>query len=197
MQKTILFLCFVLMLSAAASAQSLHIGAKAGANLGKIDGKSFKEQYNLGYLLGAYVELGLGKNIGIQPELIFTQTNPRIDSGYKAIYQNVPSAVIGEKAHLNYLNIPILLNIHAGNLLTLQLGPQFSVLMNKDKSLVQNGANAVKNGDLSALLGAQINLGSLNIYGRYAIGLNNLNDIDDQDKWKSQAIQLGIGYRIF
>jgi hypothetical protein len=197
MKKLIVSLCSLLIITSAVTAQSLHLGARAGANLGKIDGKSFKEEYNLGYLLGAYVELGLNKNIGIQPELLFTQSNPRIDSGYKAIYQNVPDAVIGDKAHLNYLTIPILLNIHAGNLLTLQLGPQFSILMNKDQSLVQNGTNAVKNGDFSALLGAQVNLGALNVFGRYAIGLNNLNDIDDRDKWKSQQIQLGIGYRIF
>jgi hypothetical protein len=194
--KIILSLCFVLTLSAAVSAQSLHIGAKAGANLGKIDGKSFKEEFNLGYLLGGYVELGLSKKISIQPELLFTQTNTVIDSNYKAIYENVPSAVIGNKAHLNYLNIPILLNINASKLLTLQVGPQFSVLMNKDESLAQNGEQAIKHGDFAAVLGAQVNLGTLNVYGRYNIGLNNLNDIDNQDKWKSQTIQLGIGFRI-
>lgn len=196
MQKIILSLCFLLTLSAAVSAQTFHVGAKLGANLGKIDGKSFKEEYKLGYLLGAYAELGISKGWSIQPELLFSQTNTTIDSGYKSIYQNVPGAVIGEKAHLNYLNIPVLLNINTGKLLTLQLGPQFSILMNKDQSLVQNGKNAVKNGDFAAVLGAQINLGSLNIYGRYNIGLNNLNDIDNQDKWKSQAIQLGLGLRI-
>lgn len=196
MQKIILSLCFVLTLAAAASAQSFHIGAKAGANLGKIDGKSFKEQYNLGYVLGGYAELNFTKTWGVQPEVYFSQTNTKIDSAYKAIYENVPSAVIGEKAHLNYLNVPILLRVNASPFLTLLAGPQFSILMNKDKSLIQNGEQAIKNGDFAAVLGAQLNFGSMNIYGRYNIGLNNLNDIDNQDKWKSQTIQIGLGLRI-
>jgi len=193
MQKIILSLCFMLALSAAVSAQTLHLGAKAGANLGKIDGKSFKEEYNLGYVLGGYVELGLSKTISIQPELLFSQTNTTIDSNYK-FYE--PSAIVGSKAHLNYLNIPILLNINASKLLTFQVGPQFSVLMNNDKTLVANGEDAIKNGDFAAVLGAQLNFGLLNVYGRYNIGLSNLNDIGNQDKWKSQTIQLGLGFRI-
>lgn len=193
MQKIILSLCFVLTLSAAVSAQTLHIGAKLGANLGKINGESFNQEYNLGYLAGAYVYLGFNKNWGIQPELLFSQTNTKIDSGFQ-FYK--PDAIVGSKAHLNYLNVPILLNINASKLLTLQLGPQFSILMNKDETLATNTGNAVKNGDFAAVFGVQLNFGLLNIYGRYNIGLNNLNDLSNQEKWKNQALQLGIGLRI-
>jgi Outer membrane protein beta-barrel domain len=194
MQKIILSLCLLLTLSAATSAQGFHVGAKLGANLGKIDGESFNQGYNLGYLAGAYVNLGFSKSIGIQPEVLFSQTNTKIDSGYK-VYN--PDAIIGSKAHLNYLNIPILLNINASKLLTLQIGPQFSILMNKDESLVANGKDAIQSGDLAAVLGAQLNLGLLNVYGRYNIGLANLNDINKEEKWKSQTIQLGVGIKIF
>ena len=195
MQKIILSALFLLTLSAAVSAQTLHVGGKFGANLGKIDGQSFKDGYNLGYQLGAYIELGVNKNWGIQPELLFSQTTTTIDSGYKAVYEDVPSSVIGKKAHFNYLSVPILLNLNAGKLLTLQLGPQFSILTNKDDKLTTNVGNAVKNGDLAAILGARINLGAVNVYGRYNIGLKNINDLGDQDKWKNQAIQVGLGFR--
>src|SRR4030095_6856509 len=122
----------------------------------------------------------------IQPEVLFSQSNTIIDSGFKAIYQDIDNAVIGQKAHLNYLSIPVLLRLNAGDLLTFNLGPQFSILMNSDESLVHNGKQAFKNGDIAAVLGAQVNLGALRVYGRYNIGLNNLNDIDNQEKWKSQ-----------
>ena len=56
--------------------------------------------------------------------------------------------------------------------------------------------NAFKGGDFAAVLGAQLNLGLLKVYGRYNIGLSNISDIADQDKWKSQAIQLGVGIKI-
>lgn len=196
MQKIILSLCFFITLSAAVSAQTLHIGAKLGANLGKIDGASFKQEYKLSYLVGAYVDLGLGKNWGIEPELLFNQTTARIDSGYKSVYQDAPNSVIGSKAHFNYLSVPILLNLNAGKLITFQLGPQFSVLLNKDEKLTTNVGNAVKSGDLAAVLGARINLGALNISVRYNIGLNNINDLGDKQKWTNQAIQIGVGLRI-
>jgi len=196
MKKVFLFVCATLTLAAMASAQSLHIGAKAGANMNKIDGQSFKQGYELGYQLGGYLELNFNKNWGIQPELLFSQSNTIVDSGFKAIYQDIDEAVIGEKAHLNYLNIPILLRVNVGSILTLNAGPQFSILMNKDASLVHNGKQAFKSGDVAAVLGAQVNLGAINFYGRYNIGLNNLNDIDNQDKWKSQQWQFGLGLRI-
>jgi len=196
MQKIILSLCFVLTLAAGASAQKIHVGGKFGANLGKIDGQSFKQEYKLGYQAGVFVDLAFNKNWGIQPELLFSQTTTTVDSGFKAIYQDFPNAVIGSKAKLNYLSIPVLLNLNAGKMLTLQLGPQFSIKTNKNETLVQNGKEAFKSGDLAAVFGAQVNVGALKVYGRYNIGLDNLNDLGSQDKWKSQQIQLGLGLKI-
>jgi hypothetical protein len=95
---------------------------------------------------------------------------------------------------LNYLSIPILLNYKLiGNFLSLQAGPQFSVLMNQDKSLLQNGGDAFKKGDFSMLAGAQVKLSAIRISARYAIGLSNINDIDNKDQWKSQGFQLSLG----
>ena len=42
------------------------LGIKAGANIGKIDGKSFNDEFEYGYLLGAFLELGKGR-LTIQP----------------------------------------------------------------------------------------------------------------------------------
>lgn len=191
MQKIILSLCFIVALSAAASAQSFSLGGKVGANLGKVDGQSFKDGYNFGYVLGAYAELGISKTIAIQPELLFSQTNTTYKDSSDIILSKP-----GDKVHLNYLNIPVLLNINAGKLLTFQLGPQFSVLMNKDQKLGDEITNAFKGGDVAAVLGAQLNVGVLKVYGRYNIGLNNISDVTNSDKWKSQAFQFGLGIKI-
>jgi hypothetical protein len=98
-----------------------------------------------------------------------------------------------DKVQLRYLSVPILLNYKPVKFITLQAGPQFGVLMNKSKTLVENGRDAFKVGDFSMLGGAQVNIGHLNIYGRYAVGLSNLNDIDNKEKWKSQSFQVGLG----
>ena len=97
------------------------------------------------------------------------------------------------QVQLRYLNIPILLNYKPIKFITFQAGPQFGLLINKSKTLVTNGKDAFKVGDLSMLGGVQINVLFFHIYGRYVIGLNNLNDIvGSTEKWKSQSVQLGV-----
>ncbi len=196
MKKIILSAIIITAFIITTNAQSFHIGAKAGANLGKIQGQSFKSGFDLGYQLGGFIELDFNNNWGIQPELLFSQTTTTVDSGFASIYQDVVPSVIDDKVHLNYLSIPVLLRLNAGKLLTFHIGPQFSVLTSSDKTLFQEGKQAFKNGDFAAIAGAQVNLGSLKVYGRYNIGLSNINNVDNKDKWKNQQIQLGLGYRI-
>jgi hypothetical protein len=184
----------VLSLAIASQAQGVRIGAKLGANMNKISGQSFKEGYDLSYHVGGFLEIDLSKKWGLQPEVYFNQATTTRTSGFNAIYTANPNANTDIK--LNYLSIPILLRYNIGNMLTLNAGPQFSILMNNDKTLLQNGGSAFKNGDFAMAAGAQINLKMLRIYGRYNIGLSNINDIDNRDEWKSQQIQLGLGVRL-
>jgi hypothetical protein len=100
-----------------------------------------------------------------------------------------------QQIKLNYLSIPLLLRYNIGGILSLNAGPQFSILLNNDKTLLQNGQSAFKNGDFAMVAGAQLNFKFLRIYGRYNIGLQNINDIDNKDKWTNQQIQAGIGFR--
>ena len=168
------------------------MGAKAGANINKIDGKSFSEQFTYGDHLGGFFSVGLGKKFAIQPEVLFNQINVDTSSTFSQVYKFNQV----DKVQLKYLSIPILLNFKPVKFITLQAGPQFSVLMNKSRTLLENGRDAFKAGDFSMLGGAQVNIGHLNIYGRYAIGLSNLNDLDNQEKWKSQSFQIGLGFTL-
>ena len=179
-------------LSHAAMAQ-LNFGIKAGTNITKIDGKSFDEEFKYGYFAGGFAEIGLGKKIAIQPEVLFNQFQTKVSNQFSTIYQNAADDIGNGDVKLNYLSIPLMLNYKAGKLLTLQAGPQYSILLDKNRNLLQNGQEAFKNGDFSLAGGATINLGKLKLNGRYVVGLNNINDIDNKDQWKSQAIQLGIG----
>ena len=189
--KTKLLSLFAALLFSQAMMAQFHIGAKAGANIIKIDGKSFNDQFSYGYHAGGFAEIGLGGKVGIQPEVLFNQYSTKIDSNFNHVYQNVFKQ---GTVKLNYLSIPILLNVKLlGNFLSLQVGPQFSVLMQQSKTLLQNGANAFKNGDFSMVGGAQVKVGPLRFNGRYVVGLNNINDIDNQEKWKSQGFQLSAG----
>lgn len=191
MKKTLIFLPLFVLIVLAGTAQGFHLGAKLGANMDKIAGKSFSDEFKLGYHLGGFVEIDFSKTLGIQPELLFSQTNTKVTDDLDELLEP------GDEINLNYLNIPILLRINASKLLTLHVGPQFSILMNKDDNLLENGEAAFKSGDFAMVAGAQLNLGSLRVYGRYNIGLSDISDIDNQDSWKSQQIQFGLGLRIF
>ena len=79
-------------------------------------------------------------------------------------------------------------------MVTLQAGPQFGILLNQNVSLVQNGKDAFKKGNFGLAAGLQLKVLMLRIYGRYVIGLTNLNDIDNQDKWTGQGFQIGVGF---
>jgi len=192
--KTKLAIMAVALLTMQAASAQFRLGAKAGANLVKVNGKSFKDEFRYGYHVGGFAEIGLTRDrkLSLQPEVLFNQYSTTLDSSFKSVYQNV---INSSQSHvkLNYLSIPILLNYKLIGPIYLQAGPAFSILMDQNRSFLQNGGDAFKKGDFSMIGGAQIRLAKLYLSGRYAIGLANINDIDNKDKWKSQVIQLGVG----
>ena len=177
------------------NAQSIHAGLKVGSNINKISGQSFKDEFTYGYHAGAFLQVGLGNKWTIQPEILYNQVNTDTSNRFSELYKLSVNKISNIK--LSYLSIPVLLNYNLGNNFALLAGPQFGILLDQNRDLLQNGKDAFSKGDFSMLAGVQIKLSSLRIYGRYVIGLNNLNDIDNQDKWKSQSIQLGLGLTIF
>lgn len=192
---SVLIACVII--TNAAMAQ-FDVGIKAGANINKVEGKTFKEEFNYGYHLGGFARIDLGEKFGLQPEVLFNQYQTKTSSNPADIWENAGSDVTNKRVKLNYLSIPIMLNYKLiGNFLSLQAGPQFGVLLNNDETLVRNGQNAFKSGDFSLAAGAQIKILKAVASARYVVGLNDISDIDNQDKWKNQAIQLSLGLTIF
>jgi hypothetical protein len=190
--KFLLFFMTGLFFSSALMAQ-FHIGIKGGTNITKVDGYSFKDRFNYGYHIGGFAEIALGEKFGLQPEVLFNQYSTTLDSNYNNVYQDIFSKD-QSRVKLNYLSVPVLLNYKLlGNFLSLQAGPQFSVLMKQDRNLLQNGADAFTKGDFSMLGGVQLKLSAIRITGRYAIGLNNISDIGNSDEWKTQGFQVSLG----
>jgi Outer membrane protein beta-barrel domain len=174
-----------------ASSQGINLGVKGGATVYKIDGVSFSDQFNWGYHLGGVAELMWSKKWGIQPEVLFNQSNTQTGYNFDTLYKSVNPGTLKE-VKLNYLSIPVLLTWRPSPFISFQAGPNFSVMMSKDRNLLQDGAEAFKNGNVSLLGGVQLNILSFRIYGRYGMGLTNLNNIDTQDKWKSRGGQVGV-----
>jgi hypothetical protein len=193
MKSKFLLLVAVVFVAQAADAQ-FTFGAKAGANLTKIDGKSFKDEFNTGYLAGGFAIIGLGEKFSLQPEVIWSQTKTKTDTSLSNIPGDAFSSFKNGDVKLDYLSIPVLLNYKMiGSFVSLQAGPQFGILLNKDENLLENGKQAFKGGDFSMLGGVQVKVSKFVGSARYVIGLNNLNDIDNQEKWKNQGFQLSVG----
>lgn len=189
------FLTLVLLTTiviTSASAQGFKVGIKGGADINKITGKSFKDQFSFGYHLGGFAEIGLSSRFGIQPEVLFSQVTADTSSSFSQIYQfnNI------SEVKLTYLKIPLLLNYMPNKFVSLQVGPQYGILIDQNKNMLKNGEDAFTNGDFSLLGGLQLNISKIKLYGRYAVGLNNINDIDNRDKWKNQTVQLGLGFTL-
>jgi hypothetical protein len=192
MKTKLSFLLACVIFSQAAMAQ-FNIGVKGGANIIKVDGKSFKDEFRYGYHLGAFAEIGLGGKLSIQPEVLFNQYQTRVDSSFSSVYKNALNFSDNRDIKLGYLSIPILASYKLGNALSLQAGPQFGILLDQNKNLLENGREAFNKGEFSLLGGAQLNISKLRLSGRYMVGLNNISDIDEQNKWKTQGWQLSLG----
>jgi len=190
-----LFRYLVLLLIAGSfttySNAQFHIGAKAGVNAGKIDGKSFKQEFEYSYLVGGFAEIGLGSRFSINPEVLFSQTTATRDNDPANTLPDFKSDQF--KAKLNYLSIPILANVKLAGPLHIEAGPQFGVILNSNDNLFQNGKDAFKRGDFSVVGGAALHFSIIRVSARYVVGLSNLSDLTAQEEWKSQALQFSLG----
>ena len=198
MKKTLILLGLAVFFSLHGFAQGgFRLGVKGGLNLNKVNGQSFSEVFDMGYMAGAFAEIDIDKFIGIQPELLYSQTMTK-RSSFSTLYNTrFSQAFLIDNAYtrLNYLSIPVLLRLNVGKLITFNAGPQYGILIGQDKNVLSNAQTAFKSGDLSAVLGAQLNLSSFRIYGRYVAGLQNINAIDNQEIWKTASLQIGLGLK--
>jgi len=202
MKRIILFILIICQSFANAMAQRpcISLGMEGGTNMNKILGQSFKQKFNFNYYVGAFSNLGLTKKFGIQPELLFIHSTATTSNKFYDIYSekflwyDPTNHGISHQASLDYLSIPILASMLLIKGVYLQAGPQFSFLIYQNKDLVPNRGQAFKTGNFSLVGGIWIKFPfHINFIGRYVIGVNNINNFGNQDKWTIQCIQLGIG----
>lgn len=63
MKSKLSLLVLALLSVTLTQAQGLHFGIKGGANMTKVDGKAMSDEFNYGYQLGGFAEVGLGKMV--------------------------------------------------------------------------------------------------------------------------------------
>lgn len=203
MQKTLLAILLIVTVPAFAQRNRINdehenffrFGAKGGVNINKITGKSYKEGFNYNFQAGVFLQFNFSRTFGLQPEVNFVQTSSEFTSDANDIYYDLFLGGSQKEAKLNYLEVPVLLNINLGESkkVKLQIGPSYGGLLKQTIDSLKNNGDIYKNGEWAAIGGLWIQLPFVNIGARYKLGLTNINDIDDRQKWKSQAIQIFVG----
>jgi hypothetical protein len=172
-----------------------RIGARGGVNVNKISGKSYKEGFNFNFQAGIFLQFNFSDRFGLQPEVNFVQTSSEFTNDANDIYYDLFQGGSQKKSKLNFLEVPLLLNINVGESkrVKLQIGPAYGGLLKQTVDSLKNNGNIYKNGEWSAIGGLFIQLPLVNVGARYKLGLTDLNGIDNQQKWKSQSIQVFVG----
>ena len=172
-----------------------RFGAKGGVNVNKITGQSYKDGFNFNFQAGAFLQFNFSNRFGLQPEVNFVQTSSEFSNDPSDIYDDIFRDGSQKKAKLNYLEVPLLLNINVGasKRVKVQIGPAYGGLLKQTVDSLKTNGNIYKNGEWAAIGGLWIQIPFVNFGARYKLGLTDINAIDNRQSWKSQSIQVFVG----
>ena len=142
-----------------------RIGAKAGVNINRVDGQSYKSGYSYNYLLGGFIQFNFSKIFGIQPEVNFIQASTHFTTDATDIYDDLFADGSQRTAKLNYIKIPVLLNINIGpsKRVKVQVGPQAGGLLKEKVDSLRSNKDLYKSSDWSVLGGLWIQIPFINL----------------------------------
>lgn len=211
MKKLILVFVFATLMFGSAFAQKsnadfrekVSFGVKAGINISNVydsQGEQFNADAKLGLAAGIFVALPIGKFIGVQPEILFSQKGYKgsgslLGSNYSYTYTS------------NYIDVPLLFAIKPISLITILVGPQYSflvkdsykfdsALINFDQEHVFENDNIRKN-TLSFLGGVDFNFKRIVIGTRVGWDLqaNKGDGTSETPRYKNIWYQATIAFR--
>ena len=188
---------FFLLCSFFCKAQEFDLGLKGGLSYVSLRGNtsevsSFKGK--MGAYVGGYGQLFLGRVFSLQPEILFYVTSMNTD----------------------YINVPILANIHLHEKYSLQIGPQFGFMAVKPEIGAEeplfNGSNYLDKNiyrtfDFAICIGLKVRLAE-ELFGelRYTNSLTNLfnkeapalesANFSNNNTFRHTYFSLGIAYRL-
>lgn len=214
MKKAILTVAAIILMVSNLSAQisnsedsrdRVRFGAKIGLNLSNMydsENDKYDSDPKVGLVGGAFVSIPLGKFIGVQPEVLFSQ------KGFKTSTTFLGSEYKFKRT-TNYLDIPIFLALKPMENVTLLFGPQYSYLF-KQKDVWDNPITGVvglendfENEDVrkntfSVATGVDVNYGNFVLGVRVSWDLfnNNGDGTSNTPRYKNVWGGLTLGIRL-
>ncbi|AWM12869.1 PorT family protein [Flavobacterium sediminis] len=180
-KAVIIFTVISSIFSLSSNAQLLQFGIKGGANFanytgGSVEGIDFNNIAS--YHAGVVAELNIFDNFAVQPELLYSTQGSEL----KGLGEQI-------KNELGYLSLPVLAKFYlTDNGLSLEAGPQFSVLVSERNEIDTSNTNTF---DFGIAGGLSYKLTKrLFVSGRYVAGLT---DVKKDANVKNSVIQLSVG----
>ncbi len=182
----------------------VQFGLKAGINRSNMyDSKTqdFSADAKFGFAGGAFLTLPIGKFIGIQPEVLYSQ------KGFKG-----SGILLGQSYNFtrttNYIDVPLFLAIKPISTVTILVGPQFSYLLSQQDNFVTtaysnnqqkefNNDNLRKN-VLCFVGGLDFDVNPVIIGARvgWDVQNNNGDGTSNTPRYKNAWLQLTLGVRL-
>ncbi len=192
--KKFILLATIFIAFTAKAQEKIGIGIKVGQNFSSVNSVAV-DRHSASYHGGVTFQIGLTEKISLVPELLLSQTKLATNTSIGDVLGD--NKFKPETYHLDYLMIPLLVQVKPFSALLLQAGPQYGILLDQKKDGIESAKLAFQQGEFSFVGGAKVNLGGFFVYGRYVVGLQDINDLQDQAKWKTTQWQLGIGMSLF
>jgi hypothetical protein len=203
--KILLLVIVLAAVTHVASAQAqFAVGIKAGPNFANVNtsasaGENYKNR--TGFHGGAFALIKVA-NIGIQPEVLFSQQGSTV---HYSTGQDLDTQI-------SYINVPLILKLYTVAGINLQVGPQLG-FVNKAKAEqfvsgvpTTTGAvqtydikSSVKQNDFAVALGAGWDLPfGLTIDARYNLGLtkSKISNSSTSPQAKNQVFQVSVGFKL-
>jgi hypothetical protein len=201
--KKLLTIFAALILAANADAQ-FRFGVKTGLNLSQVSSSSGKSGGTTvgetdatdilpGAHLGIYGNIGFNNYLGLQIETLFSMQGGSESEG-----------VYTTKRYLNYINVPVLLDIKPIPELSIFVGPQIGVNVYNFATVGEESISGSEVGDFNpvdfaAAIGVQgLFFDHLTAGVRYNIGLTTIFDVGDDDisisGGANRVLQISVGW---
>ncbi|MDP1746541.1 MAG: porin family protein [Bacteroidota bacterium] len=211
MKKIILIIGAVTTMANFSSAQEtdlrerLLFGLKAGVNYSNVydtQGEEFQADPKLGLAAGAFVAIPIGKYLGIQPEVLYSQ------KGFKATGRILGGTYEFTRT-TSFIDVPLLVSFKPSEFLTLLAGPQYSYLIkqsdvfaNSSTSILQEQEfenDNIRKNILCLTGGVDLTLKHIVLGARvgWDIQNNNGDGTSSTPRYKNVWYQATVGYRFY
>lgn len=211
MKKAIIMIAFIALSVTNSVAQTastddrekIFFGIKIGTNYSNVydsEGEDFVADAKFGLTGGVFVSIPIGKFVGIQPEVLFSQ------KGFKSSGTFLGTAYETTKT-TDFIDIPLLFAIKPLPIVTVLFGPQYSYLL-KQKDEFTGGAlsstqeeeftnDNIRKNTFSFIVGGDVNFENfvLGIRGSWDLKNNNGDGTSTTPRYKNVWYQATVGYR--